>query len=243
MKGSDPVTIRAKAEMRRIPGGTAMLTERGQLDPEASLSPTLRPVTVDSFDLDVDLVTVERFASCIEAGGCKAKVPSAEVLTGCNWGVQGREKHPMNCVSAVGASEFCAWDGKRLPTDEEWEYAARGGAENRERPWGTRSTSVRGCWARMRDGLFTCAVGSYPETDGKWGLRDMVGNVLEWTSSPPKLPAVALPDGSPGSEAGRGIVRGHDYALQLPKSAGLCRLVFRADLGIGVVGFRCARTP
>ncbi len=101
----------------------------------------------------------------------------------------GNELKPITCVSWWEAFAFCAWDGGRLPTEAEWNYAASGGSEHRTFPWGETIDSTKASYDCTGDGSRAeqCAygdirpVGSYsPQGDGKWGHVDLVGNVWEW---------------------------------------------------------------
>ncbi len=86
---------------------------------------------------------------------------------------------PMNCVAWFYAQAFCIWDGGRLPTEAEWEYAAAGGDENRAYPWGNEApdcdrASMAGCEGDI------LPVGSKPAGAGRWGHLDLAGNLQEW---------------------------------------------------------------
>jgi sulfatase modifying factor 1 len=93
---------------------------------------------------------------------------------------------PANCVTWVEAEAFCIWDGGRLPTDLEWEYAAAGGDENRIYPWGdsppTHGLATYGCVAHLPDSpCLVPPVGSLPDGRARWGQMDMAGSMEEWT--------------------------------------------------------------
>lgn len=105
----------------------------------------------------------------------------------------GNEKRPISCATWYETAAFCIWDGGFLPSEAEWQYAAAGGSENRQYPWGAAAPS---------DGLAVfCGgscdaaqnIGSKPSGNGKWGQSDLAGNVAEWTmdayGSPYPLPA------------------------------------------------------
>ncbi len=99
---------------------------------------------------------------------------------------QGNESQPMNCLDWYTAFAFCAWDGGRLPTEAEWNYAASGGNEQRYYPWSSppTSTTINDSYAVYQcDGsCIPLNVGSKsPKGDGKWGQTDLAGNVWEWT--------------------------------------------------------------
>jgi formylglycine-generating enzyme required for sulfatase activity len=95
------------------------------------------------------------------------------------------EELPINCISWFEAFAFCVWDGGRLPTEMEWNYAAAGGEEQRAYPWGSGiddTRAVYGCVGGNCPADFILAVGSKsPPGDGRWGQADMAGSMAEWT--------------------------------------------------------------
>jgi formylglycine-generating enzyme len=101
----------------------------------------------------------------------------------------GRAELPINCVSWLEAFAFCIWDGRRLPTEAEWEAAATGGDEGRAFPWGSDEPEpTRAAYDCTGDGSVAqdcaisdiLAVGSKPAGAGRWGHQDLAGNVWEW---------------------------------------------------------------
>lgn len=145
----------------------------------------LHEVTLPSFEMDDTEVTVAAYQACVRAGACSPA--ASKCCTSCNWSEPGREQHPINCVEWTQARAYCEWVGKRLPVEEEWEYAARG-PDGRSYPWGEADPGGQLCWngegndAGKRNRHSTCVVGSYP-ADSPFGLHDMAGNVSEWTST------------------------------------------------------------
>jgi formylglycine-generating enzyme required for sulfatase activity len=91
------------------------------------------------------------------------------------------ETYPMNCVSWYEAFAFCIWDGGRLPTGVEWEYAAAGAGDNRVYPWGDQVTEPLPANYYATDNSPFVAVGSYPDGDGRWGHAELAGSLWEWT--------------------------------------------------------------
>jgi len=160
-------------------------------------------------------VTVARYAACVAARKCSPPgaaasapgLPAAEAAylsTRCNGTAAERSRHPVNCVDWHQANAFCRSQGRRLPTAEEWTWAARGRDEERRYPWGAEApdeTRVDACgsecvadlkkagrtsaqlFAGSDDAPATAPVGSYPDGDSRDGLHDMAGNVWEWTAS------------------------------------------------------------
>ena len=129
-------------------------------------------------------MTTEAYAACVLSNKCTTTNTSGS----CNAGVAGRENHPINCVDWNQATAYCAAQGLRLPTEEEWEYAARG-TDGRLFPWGNTAPTNQLCWDGAGNDLGegnrknTCAVSSYSSGNSPFGLADMSGNVWEWTSS------------------------------------------------------------
>ena len=141
-------------------------------------------VTVAAYCMDTTEVTTAAYATCVESGKCTA----ANTGGSCNAGVTERGNRPINCVNWNQATAYCAAQGQRLPTEEEWEYAARG-TDGRVYPWGNAEPTGQLCWNGEGNSLgkgnrhSTCAVASFPAGNSPFGLSDMSGNVEEWTSS------------------------------------------------------------
>jgi len=133
-------------------------------------------VNVKGFMMDRTEVTVAAYLRCFHAGPCSAPRTGPN----CNFGQPDRADHPINCVDARQAEVFCGWHKKRLPTEQEWEYAAVG-TDDRLFPWGDAPPEdERLCWAK-RDG--TCRVATHPAGASPFGVLDLAGNVSEWTAS------------------------------------------------------------
>jgi formylglycine-generating enzyme required for sulfatase activity len=213
--------------MAAIPGGTfTMGSESGESDEKP-----VHSVTVGGFCMDVTEVTVDAYAACVRAGQCTAR----DMGPNCNYGTAGKGKHPINCVDWQEAVNYCMWQKKELPSEEQWEYAARGGREGRMYPWGSAAPSASLlCWQRSI-GIGTCEVGSYPA--GAYGLKDMAGNVWEWT-------ATTYCDAYSASKkcTNSRVVRGGGW---LSSSPSVVRAAIRGRGGASPrgdsLGFRCAR--
>jgi sulfatase modifying factor 1 len=214
-------TASCKAAMVSLPAGSF---KPGDLD---------RAATVGAFCMDTTEVTVDAYTACVRAGKCSADHLGEWSTDGtkfnrdpkCNYGVAGRGNHPINCVDWQQADTYCRAEGKRLPSEEEWEWAARGATQARVYPWGGEAPAGQLCWSGVQKREGTCTVGSYPQGDAPGGIHDLAGNVWEWTSSSWDADHVYR-GGSWHSE-----VAAHPRAAERSRGSVPYRLYF--------VGFRC----
>lgn len=157
----------------------------------------------------------------------------------------GYADHPVTEATWYGARAFCAWRGARLPSEAEWEAAARG-REGRTYPWGESPPSAERAWFGHPSGE-TAAVGTRPAGATPEGVHDLAGSLAEWTSSLYEPYPYDPEDGREDPEAaGERVTRGGDYVFDVEPEK--LRTFFRSGFsrapqsGHRHIGFRCARS-
>jgi formylglycine-generating enzyme required for sulfatase activity len=219
-------------------------------------------VKLSGYCIDRTEVPVAAYAACVAAGACLPipELMPREIAGLCNASRDDRQQHPVNCVNWAQAVAYCAFVGKRLPTEAEWEYAATGPGEQRF-PWGNDAPSagrLNACGSecrplRARLGVETAVmyeasdrwettapVGSFPRAVSPVGALDMDGNVSEWTSD---LYASYAGTASTFQDGPHRVVRGGAF---LDTDASRVRGASRGNAAPGSydvnIGFRCARS-
>jgi formylglycine-generating enzyme required for sulfatase activity len=246
------------AEMAQVPAGAFLM---GSPDTDAGARADEEPqhtVYLDAFWIDRTEVTNARFVQFLNAlgehaGSCGGRDCAETQLEdkyshilrqGGRYLVEsGFESHPATQVSWYGAQAYCTWVGARLPTEAEWEKAARG-VDGRSYPWGNESPDCDK--AQYGDcGGATVPVGSRPRGASPYGVLDMAGNVWEWvadwydpayySSSPARNPR--------GPDSGeRRVFRGGSWGYPSAFMRASDRARNRPTYAGFNVGFRCAAT-
>jgi formylglycine-generating enzyme required for sulfatase activity len=210
-------------------------------------------VFVRDFWLERHKVTNAEFADFLNATGVAAPDGTRRFdhddadarvrRTGGRWAADpGFEHHPAVEVSWFGAREYCAWRERRLPTEAEWEKAARGD-DRRPYPWGwTPPTSALAVFDRGY-GATSSALGP-PRGTGPTGVEDLLGNLREWTSTALRPYPYRADDGrEPWKGEGRVVLRGASHDDPVTALSATRRLSYDrrgAAAGHHHVGFRCA---
>ncbi len=218
-------------EMVAVPAGTFMMGCNAAVDSSCNSDENpYHSVYLDAFSIDKTEVTQAAYSACIAVGACLSiqGLPSDDV--------------PIHAITWTSAAGYCAWAGKRLPTEAEWEKAARG-TDGRIYPWGnsapTCDQAVFGTCATTPAAVGGRAAGASP-----YGALDMAGNVAEWVadvygadyyaSSPTNDPSGP----STGSE---NVDRGGWYRSSAVQIRTSFREANSADTVLAYLGFRCAQ--
>lgn len=215
-------------------------------------------VALPAFFIDRFEVKVAHYKQCLEAKACPA--PATSPAT-CNFGNSQRAHHPVNCLPWSAAEAFCKWAGKRLPTEAEFEMAARGACSSTDTaacklelkpfPWGAKLASCSTTWMKDvvqgGDGCntgVTAAVGTTAGDASASGVRDLGGNVSEWVLDTYDAGFYAKsPQDSPVNTAAgaQKVVRGGNFTSNAPETRSARRQGLDSGLTQPTVGFRCAK--
>jgi len=236
--------------------GTFMMGEEGDRDDAIPV----HKAEIKGFFLDKCEVTVTQFGEFVKATGYVTDAESAGSsrafdkdkkvvpIAGATWiHPYGDDRvpdpqSPVTQVSWNDAVVYCSWAGKRLPTEAEWEYAARSN-DGRFYPWGSQWDEKR-CSNTFNSGMAVAKVGSFPGGTGPFGTMDQAGNVWEWCQdyyqrdyyavSPVKNPLCDTPSGAR-------ILRGGSFTSHPVHCKSTYRYYSAPEKGYIMVGFRCAK--
>lgn len=229
-----PPPSAATAEMVSVPAGTFTM---GDVNGEPDEYPE-RNITISGFSIDRTEVSNASYKLCVQAKACD----TAPYLDDPELGI---DDHPVVGVPYEDAIAFCRWVGKRLPTEAEWEYAAKGG-DLRKWPWeGGFKANLANTNSEGDDHRTTAPVNAYEDGSSPSGAINMAGNAAEWVSDyfdPTLYRKIKSATDPKGPDTGRErVVRGGSYldASHLVRvAARRAKLPTESDNSIG---FRCAK--
>lgn len=227
----------ARDGMLRIPGGRFTMGSTNVRAP-ANERPAHSAV-VAPFWIDRTEVTVGAYHLCVDAGTC---AKPARTSASCTYGGSDPEL-PVSCVHWRDADTYCRAQGKRLPSEAEWEYAARGPYAT-PFPWGSSASCTNAVTLIVDQRADTCLphparVGTHPAGASVFGVLDLSGNVEEWTSD---WYTESLGVGPAPRSGSAHVLRGGGW-LSTPSMSRTTSRNWGSALEAGAnVGFRCAKT-
>ena len=220
-----------------VPAGEFIM---GSEDGVGSTQPQHK-VHLDAFYIDKYEVSNAQYKVCADAGVCDPPIRFSSISRDSYYSNPTYNNHPVIRVSWYDANVYCRWAGGRLPTEAEWEKAARG-TDGRKYPWGNRwdANNLNSEAAGPGD---TIAVGSYPAGASPYGALDMSGNVSEWCQDwydEDYYPSSPQYDPQGPSSGERRVIRGSNF-----ESGGEGGIAGRGawlpnhNYGLDIIGFRC----
>ena len=249
--GSTQFSPKDGMEMVYVPAGEFVM---GSEDGEDDEKP-MHTIYLDAFWIDKFEVTNGQYADFLNEMGNQTEGGVTWLDTGANSGMRiqvtggewqaydGYNDHPVEEVSWYGAAAYCEWAGRRLPTEAEWEKAARG-EDGRTYPWGEGIESSQANYDEYEGG--TTPVGSYPDGVSPYGALDMAGNVWEWVSDwyDENFYSSSLSENPQGPSDGTyRVLRGGAWIVYGRFARSAVRNWWKPFLTSNYAGFRCVASP
>jgi formylglycine-generating enzyme required for sulfatase activity len=231
------ITDEKGVSMRSVPAGDfSMGSANGDLNEQP-----VHTVHLDAYTIDQYEVTNALYKACVTAGGCKINGPiNSSATIERYYGNPKFDQYPVVSVSWEMAKAYCEWRGARLPSEAEWEKAARG-SDGRTYPWGD---GLDASYANF-DQNDTSPVGSYPKGQSVYGVYDLAGNVWEWVNDWYAADYYqASPAANPtGPDTGEfHVLKGGSWYFSDLGLRSAYRSAAAPDYTRPTIGFRCARS-
>ena len=227
--GSTMISEKDGMTLVYVPAGEFTM---GSDNGEANEQP-VHKVTLDAFWIDKTEVTNAMYAKCVHDSKCR-QPDNTNRYDNSNY-----VNHPVFSISWSDAKAYCEWADRRLPSEAEWEKAARG-TDQRTYPWGNDppNDNLLNYYSNVFD---TTEVGKYPDGASPYGALDMAGNVWEWVSSLSKAYPYNAIDGREDLNAvGIRLLRGGSWSLNGANARSANREGDHQSYTDHLIGFRCA---
>lgn len=226
----EPGIVEGKAGIQwvKIPGGEFTMGDKQF----ANAQP--HKVSVKAFQMAKTMVTNRQYKACVDAGACTAPTEQGAKYDG--------DDQPVVGVEWEQAKAFAAWAGGRLPTEAEFEYAARSGGKDWKYPWGNEEATCDRAVIDVCGGKATMPVCSKPAGNTQQGLCDMAGNAWQWVEDWYHVYSETPTDGSAPQAPGKyRVFRGGSWGCIDALARASFRGGYKAAYRHGVLSFRVAR--